>query len=70
MTGRNIGVLVGPVLLAQAFKLTDDWTLASPIFGTITTFCLFASLLLMRRLPQSVMDNRNIPPQSTPGEST
>ena len=50
MTGRNMGVLIGPVLLAQAFKLTDDWSLASPIFGVLTTLCLVASVLLARSL--------------------
>lgn len=37
MTGRNFGVLVGPVLLAQVYKMTGTWYDASPIFGVITT---------------------------------
>ncbi|MCH9000028.1 MAG: MFS transporter [Proteobacteria bacterium] len=37
MTGRNIGVLIGPVLLAQAFEVTGAWDLAAPIFGTVTS---------------------------------
>ena len=37
MTGRNLGVLAGPMLLGQAFKLTGAWDLAAPIFGTATT---------------------------------
>ena len=36
MTGRNLGVLLGPVLLAQAFKLFGGWDTAAPIFGTVT----------------------------------
>ena len=40
MTGRNIGVLAGPLILAGAFEWTGDWTLASPIFGAGTTLCL------------------------------
>ena len=36
MTGRNLGVLIGPVLLAQAFKLFEAWDIAAPIFGTVT----------------------------------
>jgi MFS family permease len=28
MTGRNMGVLIGPVLVAQAFKMTGTWELA------------------------------------------
>jgi len=37
MTGRNLGVLVGPVLLALAFKSSGNWDVATPIFGTATT---------------------------------
>jgi MFS family permease len=40
MTGRNFGVLIGPVLLAQAFKLTSAWDIAAPIFGTVTSVAL------------------------------
>jgi hypothetical protein len=50
MTGRNMGVLIGPVLLAQAFKTTGTWELAAPIFGAVTTACLLVAILLARRL--------------------
>jgi F0F1-type ATP synthase assembly protein I len=50
MTGRNMGVLIGPVLVAQAFKISGSWDLAAPIFGTVTTLCLVAAMLLARRL--------------------
>ncbi len=50
MTGRNMGVLIGPVLLAQAFKMTGTWDLAAPIFGVVTTACLVAAILLARQL--------------------
>lgn len=50
MTGRNMGVLIGPVLVAQAFKMTGSWDLAAPIFGTITTLCLLVAVWLARRL--------------------
>lgn len=40
MTGRNVGVLVGPVLLAQAFEQLDSWDVAGPIFGSITAAAL------------------------------
>ncbi len=40
MTGRNFGVLIGPVLLAQAFKFTGAWDIATPIFGTVTSGAL------------------------------
>jgi MFS family permease len=50
MTGRNMGVLIGPVLVAQAFKMTGTWDLAAPIFGTVTTLCLATGILLARQL--------------------
>ncbi len=50
MTGRNMGVLFGPVLVAQAFKMTGNWDLTGPIFGIVTTACLLASMLLVRQL--------------------
>jgi MFS family permease len=37
MTGRNLGVLVGPVLLALAFKSSGGWDVASPIFGALSS---------------------------------
>ena len=50
MTGRNMGVLIGPVLVAQAFKMTGGWDLTAPIFGTVTTLCLVAAIVLARQL--------------------
>lgn len=50
MTGRNLGVLVGPVLLALAFKSSGNWDVATPIFGTATTIglgvCIWLSVAL------------------------
>ena len=46
MTGRNIGVFVGPILLAQAFKMSGAWDIAAPIFGTITALALVLGLWL------------------------
>ena len=46
MTGRNLGVLIGPMLLAQAFKATGTWDLAAPIFGTVTTLALALGIYL------------------------
>jgi MFS family permease len=51
MTGRNMGVLVGPVLLAQAYKLTGVWDHASLIFGAVTALCLPLALVLAVKLP-------------------
>ncbi|MDH3596383.1 MAG: MFS transporter [Rhodospirillales bacterium] len=53
MTGRNIGVLVGPVLLAQAFKLAGSWEVSAPIFGSLTGLAVAIGLLLALRLPRS-----------------
>jgi len=36
MTGRNLGVLVGPILLPQLMQLSGAWNEASPVFGVIT----------------------------------
>jgi predicted MFS family arabinose efflux permease len=52
MTGRNLGVLIGPVLVAQAFKMTGTWALTAPIFGTVTVGCIITTLLLIRQLPR------------------
>jgi MFS family permease len=46
MTGRNLGVLIGPMLLGQAFKATGAWDLAAPIFGTVTTLALGLGIVL------------------------
>lgn len=50
MTGRNLGVLVGPVLLALAFKSTGSWDIAAPIFGTATTLGLAVCIWLAAAL--------------------
>jgi Major Facilitator Superfamily len=46
MTGRNLGVLVGPVLLAQAFELSGGWDISAPIFGTVTVLAAVLGLWL------------------------
>ena len=43
-------MLIGPVLLAQMFKLTGAWDLAVPVFGSLTTLCLALGVLLAARL--------------------
>jgi hypothetical protein len=50
MTGRNLGVLVGPILIAQTFNLTGAWALAAPLFGALTTLCVGLAVLLARWL--------------------
>ena len=50
MTGRNIGVLIGPVLLAEALRASGSWEPAAPIFGTVTALALAAGVYLAFRL--------------------
>jgi len=46
MTGRNLGVLAGPVLLAQAFEIAGGWSVAGPLFGAVTGAALGLGLWL------------------------
>ncbi len=46
MTGRNVGVLIGPILLAEVLRMSGSWALASPVFGTMTTLALLSGLYL------------------------
>lgn len=46
MAGRNLGVLVGPVLLAQAVTIWGGWTPAPVIFGTACLACAALSIHL------------------------
>ncbi|MDH3473526.1 MAG: MFS transporter [Rhodospirillales bacterium] len=51
MTGRNLGVLIGPILLAQAFERTETWSVSGPIFGTLTLVAVALAAALALRLP-------------------
>ena len=46
MTGRNVGVLIGPVLLAESLRMSGSWALAAPVFGTVTALALLSGLYL------------------------
>ena len=50
MTGRNLGVLAGPLVLAQAVALTTDWSLVWPIYGGATLAAALAAAYLATRL--------------------
>ncbi len=50
MTGRNLGVLIGPVLLAQVVELRGDWSGVGAIFGTIAAAAVVLGALVGRRL--------------------
>jgi len=49
-TGRNLGVLAGPVLLAQAVTLAGDWSWVWPIFGGATFVSALGALVVGRRI--------------------
>jgi MFS family permease len=46
MTGRNIGVLSGPILLAEVTKPPAGWAAAWPLFGTLTAGAVLAAVAL------------------------
>ena len=54
MTGRNLGVLAGPVVLAQAVTATAGWSLVWPIYGGATLAAAMGAVYLGGRL-------RNLP---------
>ncbi len=56
MTGRNLGVLIGPVLLAQIVKSTGAWDDTWPVFGALTTFAFVLGVVLARRLRRMYRD--------------
>ena len=55
MTGRNLGVLIGPILLAQVVKSSGAWTATWPLFGALTTLALALGATLARRLARSAL---------------
>ena len=62
MTGRNLGVLIGPVLLAYAFKLTGDWHLTAPLFAILTTVGLGIGIVLALMLHNAKKAPKTPPP--------
>lgn len=50
MTLRNLGVLAGPILLAQLSKLPGGWLLSAPIFGAVSALAALLALWLALRL--------------------
>lgn len=50
MTGRNIGVLLGPVLLAEVTKQAAGWAPVWPLFGASTALTVLAALALAATL--------------------
>ena len=56
MTGRNIGVFVGPILLAEVTKIFGGWSIAWPLFGstTLVATLVAAALILLLRTGESL----------------
>lgn len=50
MTGRNFGVLVGPVLLAYVVGIGDGWLRGAFVFAVLTTAALAIALPVAQRL--------------------
>jgi hypothetical protein len=50
MTGRNLGVLIGPVLLAWVAGTTKAWHQGALLFGLMTSVALALGLWLSWRL--------------------
>ena len=50
MTGRNMGILVGPILLAQAVTMADGWSLVWPLYGGATLIAAAGTVYLGRLL--------------------
>lgn len=46
MTGRNLGVLAGPILLPLVTREPWGWAISGPVFGTITTVDAIGAVLL------------------------
>ena len=50
MTGRNLGVLIGPLLLGWIFSATADWTAAGPAMAASTGVAAMLALAMTRAL--------------------
>ena len=50
MTGRNLGIVIGPLLLAQIFAGSGQWDSGKPLFGLMALMNLLLALVLGLRL--------------------
>ena len=53
MTGRNLGVLLGPLLLALLLKWSGDWLAGSPVFGLLTSLAALLAAGLLWVAPRA-----------------
>ncbi|MGF1591829.1 MAG: MFS transporter [Kiloniellaceae bacterium] len=58
MTGRNLGVLGGPLLLALAVEASGGWQAGSLLFAGITTAAVALALVLVRVVPGVEAESR------------
>ena len=58
MTGRNLGILAGPIVLAQAVALSADWSLVWPLYGGATVLAAIGTVYLGGLLKKSRSSNR------------
>lgn len=58
MTGRNLGVLGGPLLLAVAVELSGGWLAGSLLFGALTSLAVGLAGLLLVMVPRVEAQHR------------
>jgi MFS family permease len=58
MTGRNLGVLGGPLLLALAVETSGGWQAGSLLFAGITTAAVALALALIVAVPRVEAESR------------
>ena len=46
LTGRYLGILVGPLIAVAVFRLTGDWLAVAYTFGALTLFCAAVAFYL------------------------
>ncbi len=46
LTGRYLGILVGPLIAVAIFRLTSDWLAVAYTFGALTLFCAAVAFYL------------------------
>lgn len=53
MTGRNLGVLLGPLLAGTLVQLSGGWSFVAPVLGLIGIVAVAGSIYLHRRLKRA-----------------
>ena len=58
MTGRNLGVLSGPLLLGALVPHPDDWRMAGMVFAGVSALAAIGGLYLHRILSRHSIEAR------------